>query len=133
MTLAEYPLLCDSDFLISLAIADESTHRRAAALARKYMDQPWHMLDVTLYECISVVSRKYGQPVARQLYSFIEARDMQWHRAAEVEAKAWDVFFSYKKKNISFTDCANLTVARKYGWKIASFDAFYPKDIVVAS
>lgn len=43
-----------------------------------------------------------------------------------VEHKTWSLFRSIKQKNISFTDCASVIVAKEYGAKyILTFDQHF--------
>lgn len=121
-------ILFDSDFILSLLIAQESTHERAvSAYARVTGELQELVLPHVHYEVVGVCSRKYGQKEARMAHHFI--RDRLTRVPALDEAEIWHEFFAHTKKSISYVDCANLVTARKYHWKIASFDAFYPKSL----
>jgi predicted nucleic acid-binding protein len=42
-----------------------------------------------------------------------------------------NIFLSHKKDKTSFIDSANLALAQKYNCKIASFDKFYPNNLLL--
>jgi predicted nucleic acid-binding protein len=52
-------IICDTDFLISLAITNESTHQQANQLFTKYEDWEFLVLNLTKYEVATVLSRKF--------------------------------------------------------------------------
>ena len=51
-------------------------------------------------------------------------------RSAE-DVELLEEFKKYQSKKISIVDCSNLILARKLNAKIASFDKFYPSEILV--
>ncbi len=123
-------ILFDSDFILSLLFEEESTHEAAKKTYSSLSVDDECVLPYVHYELITVCSRKYGHAAAKQLHGFISTR-LKRVNIEGLEDNIWKEFFSHQKKSISFIDCANLVVARKYGWKIASFDAFYPKSVRV--
>lgn len=52
--------------------------------------------------------------------------DEKIHEQTLVELK------NHTKKNISAVDCSNLALAQKYKAKIASFDQFYPTQMLIS-
>lgn len=121
-------VLFDSDFIISLMIDDESTHHQATEIYKNAAISSEHILPFVHYEAITVCSRKYGYDRSVRLHAFIE-RQLKRVVMPIDEQEVWQEFFLHRKKSISFVDCANLVAARNYGWKIASFDRFYPKSL----
>ena len=121
-------VLFDSDFILSLFFMEESTHVQAQKIYQGLAACDEYILPHVHWEVITVCSRKYGHVRSHDLHRIIAT---QLKRVVTVpdELEVWKEFFSHSKKSISFVDCANRVTARKYGWKIASFDAFYPKSL----
>lgn len=111
---------------------EESTHGRAADLFMRISEEKWHMLSVVSYEMATVLSRKYGPELTFELLDQIESMPFHMIDPMPFEDAIWHEFRMHKKKNISFVNCANLVAAKRYGLKIASFDAFYPKNLLAA-
>jgi predicted nucleic acid-binding protein len=120
-------VLCDSDFILSLLIETESTHRQASDIYQRIGGAQEVVLPQVHYEVVTVCSRKYGYAEAMDVHMFVQRRLKRVTAIAEEEV--WQEFFLHRKKSISYVDCANLVAARNYGWKIASFDGFYPKTL----
>ena len=125
-------LLCDTDFLISLQLATESTHQEAMEIYEN--NDEFVVLNITFWEVATVLSRKLTQDQAvatleRLQEDFPNIIDFQ----SKDEQETFKMFKSFVKKNISFFDCACLIVAQKHGYKIASFDKFYPREILIRS
>lgn len=125
-------VLYDADFIIALLIPAESTHEKAVDLYRRWGVHQAFLLDIVRYEIVTVVSRKYDAPTARLAWDRTIPTHFRTIRAAELEDKAEKEFLSHHKKSISFFDCANLVAAKHYDLKIASFDKFYPKEMIAA-
>lgn len=122
----DMPLL-DTDFIISMGFPEESTHKQAKILAKKYLNtNNAYYLDLVLYETAIVISRKYSHKKAVEICSVLRKNtDSILKLSPEDEIKAWNLFNSQQTKNISFVDCANVVIAKKLGLKILSFDKFY--------
>ena len=123
-------LLCDTDFLISLQLETESTHEEAMDIYEN--NDEFVVLNITFWEVATVLSRKLNQDQAIATLERIQEdfpNIINFNDKAEKEA--FDLFKSFAKKNISFFDCACLVTAQKHGYKIASFDKFYPKEILI--
>ncbi len=88
------------------------------------------MLRITSYELATVLSRKVSHALAVSVSTALTEINVQY-LTLEDDAEAWTEFRAHTRKNISFFDCANLVTARKLGLKIATFDSFYPKDMVL--
>jgi len=122
-------LLLDSDFIIASRFSLESTHEKAKALAKNYFTgKNVFYLNLVLYEVAAVLSRKYSQKYAIEITKELRKNpECILTLTNEDERKTWELFYSQKRKNVSFVDCANAIVAESYGLKILSFDNFYKK------
>jgi len=127
-------VLLDTDFLINLFVPNEPNTIKAHTIAKKVVQYERFYLNLVWYEMATVLSRKYTHSFALKILEDLKKTELQILRFSEEdEQTTWHEFFSYKKKNISFVDCANLVIARKHHFKIASFDTFYPKESLVDS
>jgi predicted nucleic acid-binding protein len=124
-------ILCDADFLIALFTKQDSTHQKALDLYNSHDSDCFTVMNLTIYEVATVLSRKMQQDKA--IYTLESIRiifpnaitfDIAW------EAEVIDLYNSFTKKNISFFDCACMILAPKINAKIASFDSFYPPEIL---
>ena len=123
-------VLCDTDFLISLHLETDSTHLKAKEIFSKYTD--FVVLDITFWELATVLSRKLNQDQAILTLEFIQKNFPNTINFLAVhELLAFKLYKSYTKKNISFFDCACLVYAKQNDCLIASFDKFYPNNILV--
>ena len=123
--------ILDSDFVYAYFVHTQSTHLVAKNILINIAEQPLFMLDVVKYELATVISRKETQQMAIDIIGdleFFELKSITINKTDET--KIWELFKSYSKKNISFVDCANLYFAQKLNYQIASFDQFYPKDVL---
>ncbi len=125
-------IVVDTDFLISYFFDHESTHEKAKKIARNLQDSNIYMLDLVKFELATVLSRKYGHTHAKQVIQEVPNMDIisLGYQAHEVDI--WGEFFKHSKKGISYVDCANVVIARHLKAKIASFDTFYPSDLLIS-
>lgn len=88
------------------------------------------LLEVVQFELATTVSRKFSQQHAVEILCSIQEYDVELLRQSPEEIEqTWHVFNEQQRKGTSFFDCANLVMARKLQCAIASFDAFYPKEM----
>ena len=121
-------IICDTDFLISLFVKNESTSLSARELYQEIKEYELYSLELVHFELATVLSRKFKHSDALEILQLFSEIPIQKIILTEEEKSlVWEDFFSYSKKNISFIDCANLVMAKKIQAKIASFDKFYPK------
>jgi len=125
-------VLLDCDYIIALTIPHESTHAKAKKIRESLFETPQFILVSTLYELATVCSRKFDHAFACNVLRNIEAADIKRLSVQDIEAEAWKEYYAQTRKSTSFFDCANLAAAKHYSLKIASFDSFYPKDMVAA-
>ena len=81
---------------------------------------------------MTVLSRKLEQKLAVKAFKLFE--ELFINEVAfdtEFEPEIISYYKNSKSKNQSFFDIACLIQARKLGYKIASFDKFYPKEILI--
>jgi predicted nucleic acid-binding protein len=122
----------DSDFLFSYFFEDQSTHAKAKEIGVRIIYQKVFILNITLQELGTVISKKKSQKEAAEIIDFLSTLGLLFIRpTVEDEENIWKLFKSYTKKNVSFIDCANLYFAQKEGYKIATFDTFYTSEYVV--
>ncbi len=124
-------LLYDTDFILNLLIKGESNHERAVSIIEQITPtQEWY-LKLVHFELATVLSRKFDHDFAlRVLDGFSQTTLNPLDLSEKDEKETWDLFKSFKRKNISYVDCANIVVAKKNGFKILSFDKFYPKELL---
>jgi predicted nucleic acid-binding protein len=68
-------ILCDTDFLISLYIFEESTYEIANQIyANHKINSEFWVTNITFYEVATVLSRKYPQPKAIEMLEVIRAK-----------------------------------------------------------
>lgn len=124
--------LLDTDFLINLFVPNEPSNVTAHTIAKKIAQYERFFLNLVWYEIATVLSRKYTHSFALKILEDLNKTELKVLKFSEEdERETWHEFFLYTKKNISFVDCANLVIARKHKFKIASFDTFYPKEMLV--
>jgi predicted nucleic acid-binding protein len=122
-------VLCDTDFIISLYLSEETTHAKAVQIFSG--DCEFFVLNITLYEVATVLSRKLPQPQAIENLESIQSFFVNVIKlSTDDESQTFDLYKSFSKKNISFFDCACQVVATKNKMKIASFDKFYDPKIL---
>ncbi|MFM7854712.1 MAG: type II toxin-antitoxin system VapC family toxin [Flammeovirgaceae bacterium] len=125
-------IICDTDFLISLSVTNESTHQKALNLYQKNEDADFLVLNITMYEVATVLSRKFKQTQAVEILESIQYNfETEIWFEKDWQNQVFDIYKSQLNKNISFFDCSCLFLAQKYKAKIASFDQFYPPEILI--
>ena len=123
-------ILCDADFLIALYVNTDSNHAQATEIYNQ--NNNFAILNITLYEISTVLSRLFEHKIAKK--TLIDIQDLFLNIITfdqSMEKNTFSLYYQLDKKNISFFDCACLSVAKKNNWKIASFDKFYPPEILV--
>lgn len=126
-------ILLDTDFIVSLLVPQDSTHSTAVQRYENIDEESiFHVLEPVLFEVVTVLSRKLPHRLAVEKVKEIRAQSMHVITLSSHEVDdVWKEFYSYRKKNISFVDSANVVMTQKIGGKIASFDKFYPKKMML--
>lgn len=126
-------LLYDSNFLIALYKRDDSTHKKAVDLAKRFHTAgvELHALNLVVQESTTVISIKMGMDHARAYYKGLSSIVDTFITLDDItENLSWKLFKKQTKKGTSFIDCANLATLEYYKLdKILSFDEFYPKNL----
>ena len=124
-------ILCDTDFLIALLVENESNHKLAKDILNNNIETNFIYSNLTEYELLTVLSRKFDQNVAVQIYTlFKETFENRFDFDVAYEEEIINCYKNSKNKNQSFFDIACLITAEKLNYKIASFDKFYPKELL---
>lgn len=127
-------VICDTDFLISLHVTNESAHKKAVQIFDRISEETNFIIsNITKYEVATVLSRKFPHSYAVEILEAINqnfAYELWFEQ--DWQAETFKIYSNQTKKNISFFDCSCLFLAKKFKWKIASFDKFYPKEILVS-
>ena len=125
-------ILCDADFIIALFITTDSNHQKACDLYDTYDFEQFFVMNITMYEVATVLSRLLPQSEAVTALQLVRQRfdnpvifETKWGESV------YELYNTFQKKNISFFDCACMILAKKVKAKIASFDSFYPPELLV--
>lgn len=124
--------ILDTDFIFSYFDSNQSTHLKAVDLVEKFGEQEVIISNIIKQELATVISNKIGQIEAKQVLKNLELFEPKEvfldHSQTD---QIWKIFWSFKNKSTSFADCSNLFLAQKYNCKIASFDNFYPNNLLL--
>jgi predicted nucleic acid-binding protein len=124
-------ILLDTDFLFSFFDSSQSTHEGSKIVVEKYGNQEFYISNLVKQELATVISYKLGYKACRIILAAVYGLEVKNIFIGESEnAQIWELFSTFHKQHISFVDCSNLYLAKKWGYKIASFDKFYPKHIL---
>ena len=125
-------ILLDSDFIFALQTQNDANHTKALKLEKVISKLNYEIcyLNFVKHEIATLISRRIGQSEAIMTVNSL-ANFKEIFVNEDLEKEVWQTFKSYSKKNISFVDCANLTIATKFDFKIASFDQFYPSEFLL--
>ena len=133
--MCEAKVIIDSNVFVALFLLEDSLHSRPTQLVSQLKRQGtvFYTINLVLQESATVLSMRKGMPSARAFYASVhDFVDQVVPFDENVERESWKIFLSQTKKGTSFVDCAILASARHYKIdKIASFDRFYPKDLLL--
>jgi uncharacterized protein len=122
----------DTDFLIAIILDNEPNHAKALEILKRYPRSNFIVSNLVKYEFCTVMSRKLDHHLAISLFDSVPWQEMDYiFLDPDLESKTLSLYKSFSKKNISFTDCSNLILAREYNVKIAAFDKFYPVEWIL--
>ena len=127
-------VLIDADAFVALSKKNDANHFRAQKIS-KLLCKSGVSFSTTNYvfsEVVTVLSKKIGH---RESIKFIEdikseKSDIQliWINE-ELEKMAIEIFKKQTSKNVSFVDCLNMAVLKRYRWEtVFSFDKIYTKN-----
>jgi len=124
-------ILLDSDFIFALQVETDANNQKALILQELIIEKGYSVFytNVVRQEVATLISRRIGQAEALTAVDLLSNFN-EIFVTQQTEAEIWQLFKSFSKKNISFVDCANLYFASKFKFKVASFDSFYPKNVL---
>lgn len=127
-------ILIDSDAFVALIKRNDTNHERAGEISR-LLTKKGSVFITTNYvfsETVTVLSQKISHKVAVDFINDLvnEKSEISIIRAnEEIEKLAIEIFKKQTSKNISYVDCVNMAVLRRYRWEtIFSFDKIYEKN-----
>ena len=124
-------ILCDADFFVALLIQNDSNHLKARAIVDNHLEANFLYSNLTKYELMTVLSRKLDQKKAVECFElFTDTFEDEFQFDITLEPQIIDFYKQSTNKNQSFFDIVCLVTAQKLNYKIASFDQFYPKDLL---
>lgn len=129
-----FDVLIDADAFVALSKKNDTNHFKAQKIS-KLLCKSGVIFVTTNYvfsEVVTVLSQKVGHHESIKFIEDIksEKSDIQliWIND-ELEKLAIEIFKKQTSKNISFVDCLNMAVLKKYKWNtIFSFDKNYEKN-----
>lgn len=125
-------IILDSDFIFGFFNESDANHDKSKKLFELIEGQNLIILNITRFEVITLISRRTSQEFAKLVLEELEGFIPQiFFVDQKIDSEIWEEFDRHSKKNISLVDCANLVYARKLNAKIASFDTFYPQELLV--
>lgn len=133
--MGETKVMIDSNVFVAVFLLEDALHRRATQLISQLKNQGaiFYTINLVLQETATVLSMRKDMTSARTFYTSVhDFIDQMLPFDESVERDSWNVFLSQTKKGTSFVDCAILAAVGHYQIdKIASFDRFYPKDLLL--
>ena len=125
-------VLIDSDALYAMFLAEDSSHKAAAAAMRVFVDRhdDLYVSNLVLQEVATVLSYRFGQKIANEfIFSFEKTGFVKLFVDEGLTHQSWQLFKKQTKKGTSFVDCSNLVICREMKFEaIFSFDKFYPRN-----
>jgi predicted nucleic acid-binding protein len=125
-------LLADSDFFIALYRRNGTNHERSLRTLQKIEREGKTLaLSVLVYaEITTVLAQRVSKATAHHFMHDVETAGIRLlPLTLDVFEKAQTVFKNQRSKNVSFTDAANIALARAEGFQsIVSFDVDYRKN-----
>jgi predicted nucleic acid-binding protein len=127
-------IIVDSDFLYGLFVSTDPHHDKVVEFLPSLTGCEIIITSLVKYEIITLLSRRKDQTIALNALSQIETiGSVIYFIEQKDDVEIMKEFSSHSSKKISVVDCANLVLARKLKAKIASFDKFYPEEILITN
>jgi predicted nucleic acid-binding protein len=125
-------VIVDTDFLIGLFIKTDAHNTNCRSKFDQINNIGMIITSLVKYEFVTLISRRQNQQLALNLLEELYTLNIQEYY---IEQKDDDAIMkesmSHQTKKISVVDCANLVIAKKLNAKIASFDRFYPDNMMI--
>lgn len=128
-----FNVLIDADAFVALIKKNDSNHQRAEKIS-DFLTKKGSSLYTTNFvfsETIIVLSQRIDHQTAINFIDdFKNSREVNLIRVdEEIEEAAIKIFKNQTSKNVSFGDCLNMAVLKRYKWDtIFSFDKVYKKN-----
>jgi predicted nucleic acid-binding protein len=126
-------ILCDADFFVALLLDEDSNYAKAQSILNNHLDCIFLYSNLTRFELMTVLSRKVPQRKAieaLELFQYTFTDEFEFD--TELDQSIVEFYKTSKNKNQSYFDIACLLTAQKLNCKIASFDKFYPSEILIS-
>lgn len=122
-------ILVDTDALVATIKGDDSNHKKAIVIGKKFKNSTYYITSFTIPETATVLSHKMSQKDAREF--ILKARVENFVEVpltSDLIREADQIFVSQNKKGTSWIDCLNVAVVKNKNLDgIFSFDKFYQK------
>lgn len=120
-------LILDSSFLIAYHNRQDVHHPAASRIMEELVSGKWGralLLEYVFLEVVTVLLARRGLSVATSVATtLLQAREVEFVPCSDLFVYVLETFRTQKKTNLSFTDAAIVTVARRQKEsQIASFD-----------
>lgn len=117
-------IFIDSSAYLSLLIPNDSNHKKALIVARKYEREKHVASYAVLGEVLTVGSQKYDrQTTIRFVKKILDSPTIKIIETKELIDLTWDLFKKVKNKNIGWVDCYSQAIIDKY--RIESVFTFF--------
>jgi len=127
-------ILVDSDAFVALSKKDDTGHKKANALLERLLQKPvvFSTSNYVFSETVTVISQHLGRKQAalfiRELKAAESIFSVYWIDD-EIESLAIEIFYNQTSKNVSFVDCTNMAILKKFNVDaIFSFDSIYKRN-----
>ena len=125
-------IFIDTNVFVALEDENDSTHKRAIQLSEFLLKQhsvKFYTSSEVISETLTVISRKLGKEVAKK---FIKKHKNSYmidiFFDENLYRKTLNAYLKLKHNSVSFVDCSNTVIMRKYNIKyIFSFDEDFKK------
>lgn len=123
-------VLIDADAFVGLVYPQDSNHTTAIKIINLLADVQLIASSHAYGEAITILSQKAGRTVALKFISDTSKSSTQiFDVNIGIRLAAEEIFKRQTSKNVSFTDCVNMTIMNNLGIKeIFSFDKVYKKN-----
>lgn len=125
-------ILLDSDALIALINEEDEFHEKASAI-RKKLEQSQTLFAVSRYiiaETATFLTLRVKKETANKFLKDMSEQEINIiDTNEELEKLAKEYFFDQKSKKVTYFDCANMAIMKRYKWNIIfSFDKHYKQN-----
>lgn len=127
-------ILVDADALVALAKIDDSNHKKALNISRKFQKTGvmWYVSPFTIAEAATVISYKVSHKEAKRFLTEVRNLGLGTLSLKEENLKLADKWFlKQDKKGTSYFDCYNMALLERYNKTLSgifSFDKIYKRN-----